>query len=134
MDVLWLRNPFPNLVTDESLDLQIPVQRSNNKTIALFDEWYGERVNSIGMKEQDVLFSLMRKGAFKRLGLRERLRRHQRFMQIVAGVLKLKSSISSRFFTIGRSLKVHLTEIHRNFDGPITQRVRIHGTDDERNT
>ncbi|KAI3800053.1 hypothetical protein L1987_35360 [Smallanthus sonchifolius] len=92
MDVLWLRNPFPQLTEDESMDLQISVDhfngdqwsdnnpintgfymiRSNNKTIALYDEWYGEKDNSAGKKEQDVLFDLMQKGAFKRLDLRVR--------------------------------------------------------------
>ncbi|XP_024983178.1 uncharacterized protein At1g28695-like [Cynara cardunculus var. scolymus] len=91
MDVLWLRNPFPRL-TNESLDLQISVDnfngdqwsdnnpintgfymiRSNEKTIALYDEWYDEKDRSPGKKEQDVLFDLMRKGAFKRLGLQVR--------------------------------------------------------------
>ncbi|KAK1409240.1 hypothetical protein QVD17_35766 [Tagetes erecta] len=92
MDVLWLRDPFPQLTQGENLDLQISVDRfngdqwddnhpintgfymikSNNKTIALFDEWYGEKNKSVGMKEQDVLFNMMRNGAFKRLDLRVR--------------------------------------------------------------
>ncbi|KVI10032.1 Nucleotide-diphospho-sugar transferase, partial [Cynara cardunculus var. scolymus] len=46
--------------------------RSNEKTIALYDEWYDEKDRSPGKKEQDVLFDLMRKGAFKRLGLQVR--------------------------------------------------------------
>ncbi|KAI3748940.1 hypothetical protein L6452_12390 [Arctium lappa] len=91
MDVLWLRNPFLRLM-NESLDLQISVDnfngdqwsdnnpintgfymiRSNEKTIALYDEWYDEKDRSPGKKEQDVLFDLMRKGAFKRLGLEVR--------------------------------------------------------------
>ncbi|KAI3720894.1 hypothetical protein L2E82_31892 [Cichorium intybus] len=91
MDVLWLRNPFPRL-EDESLDLQISVDkfngdqwsehhrintgfymiRSNNKTIALYNEWYGGKDSSVGKKEQDVLLELMRGGAFERLGLRVR--------------------------------------------------------------
>ncbi|XP_076909785.1 uncharacterized protein At1g28695-like [Bidens hawaiensis] len=92
MDILWLRNPFPQLMIDETLDLQISLDRfngdqwshnnpintgfymirSNNKTIALYDEWYQEKDNSEGKKEQDALYDLMRKGAFKRLGLRVR--------------------------------------------------------------
>ncbi|KAI3808927.1 hypothetical protein L1987_24890 [Smallanthus sonchifolius] len=91
-DVLWLGNPFPRLTLNETIDLQISVDRfdgnqwsqtnpintgfymikSNNKTIALFDEWYGQRINSTGKKEQDVLFELMQKGAFNRLRLRVR--------------------------------------------------------------
>ncbi|KAJ0746976.1 putative nucleotide-diphospho-sugar transferase [Helianthus annuus] len=43
--------------------------KSNNKTITLFNEWYARRDNSTGMKEQDVLVELMKKGAFKRLGI-----------------------------------------------------------------
>lgn len=47
--------------------------RSNNKTIALYDELYGEKDNSVvGKKEQDVLLDLMRRGEFERLGLRVR--------------------------------------------------------------
>ncbi|KAM0023680.1 putative nucleotide-diphospho-sugar transferase [Helianthus debilis subsp. tardiflorus] len=92
MDILWLRNPFPQLTIDKSLDLQISVDRfngdqwsdnnpintgfymirSNNNTIALYDEWYAEKDKSAGKKEQDVLFDLMRNGAFTRLGLRVR--------------------------------------------------------------
>ncbi|KAL4576017.1 hypothetical protein LXL04_012105 [Taraxacum kok-saghyz] len=91
-DVLWLRNPFPKLTLNDSVDLQISVDqfngnqwseknpintgfymiRSNNKTIALFDKWYGKRNNSHGKKEQDVLIDLMKKGTFRRLGLRVR--------------------------------------------------------------
>ncbi|KAM7499484.1 hypothetical protein LguiA_023898 [Lonicera macranthoides] len=89
-DVIWLRNPFTRLNQSESVDLQIstdqfqgdqwselnPINtgfymiRSNNKTIALFNEWYSKKDNSTGMKEQDVLLMLMRKGLFRSLGLR----------------------------------------------------------------
>lgn len=92
MDILWLRDPFPKLTKDESLDLQISVDKfngdqssddnpintgfymikSNNKTIALYDEWYGQKDNSTGKKEQDVLFDLMREGTFKTLGMQVR--------------------------------------------------------------
>lgn len=44
--------------------------RSNNRTIDLFSKWYGMKDNSTGMKEQDVLLELMRKGIFKHLGMR----------------------------------------------------------------
>lgn len=44
--------------------------RSNNRTIDLFRKWYGMKDNSTGMKEQDVLLELMRKGIFKQLGMR----------------------------------------------------------------
>ncbi|KAI3808941.1 hypothetical protein L1987_24904 [Smallanthus sonchifolius] len=92
-DVLWLRNPFPRLtLLNETIDLQISVDKfngnqwsqrnmintgfymikSNNKTIALFDKWYGQRNNSTGKKEQDVLVELMWKRVFKRLRLRVR--------------------------------------------------------------
>lgn len=89
-DVLWLRDPFPRLNLNENIDLQISVDKfngnqwsekdqlintgfymikSNSKTVTLFDEWYARKDNSNGMKEQDVLLELMKKGAFKRLGL-----------------------------------------------------------------
>ncbi|KAK1419544.1 hypothetical protein QVD17_28719 [Tagetes erecta] len=92
-DILWLRNPFPLLNLNDDIDLQISVDefngdqwsekdqlintgfymiKSNKKAIALFDEWYAHKDNSTGMKEQDVLLELMRKGAFKRLGVRVR--------------------------------------------------------------
>ncbi|URE02737.1 hypothetical protein MUK42_02943 [Musa troglodytarum] len=73
MDVMWLRNPFSQLYRDGE-DLQMssdffygnPFDNSNfntgfyfvtanNKTVALFDEWYARRNNSKGMKDQDVL-------------------------------------------------------------------------------
>ncbi|XP_071738610.1 uncharacterized protein At1g28695-like [Rutidosis leptorrhynchoides] len=92
MDILWLRDPFPKLLTDESFDLQISVDKfngdhssennpintgfymikSNNKTIALYDEWYAQKENSKGKKEQDVLYGLMREGTFKKLGMKVR--------------------------------------------------------------
>ncbi|GMP23786.1 hypothetical protein CsSME_00001258 [Camellia sinensis var. sinensis] len=91
-DVIWLRNPFPRLNPNETIDLQISTDvfygdewsesnkintgfymiRSNNKTIALFDNWYAKKDNSTGMKEQDVLEMLMHEGVFKGLGLRVR--------------------------------------------------------------
>ncbi|EEF51648.1 uncharacterized protein At1g28695 [Ricinus communis] len=91
-DVMWLRNPFPKLVLDGSVDFQIstdkfnrdewseanPINtgfymiRSNNKTIELFDSWYARKDRSVGQKEQDVLDSMMRQGVFRNLGLRVR--------------------------------------------------------------
>ncbi|KAL0401044.1 UNVERIFIED_CONTAM: hypothetical protein Slati_4134300 [Sesamum latifolium] len=88
-DVLWLRNPFPYLSRNKTLDLQIstdkfngkewsesnPINtgfymiRSNNKTVALFDKWYALKDTTPGKKEQDVLFDLMRQGLFRQLGL-----------------------------------------------------------------
>ncbi|KAK1399703.1 Nucleotide-diphospho-sugar transferase [Heracleum sosnowskyi] len=89
-DVLWLRNPFPKLIVNGSIDLQISTDkfngdpwseqnlintgfymvRSNNKTIALFDSWYAQKNNSRGLKEQDVLLNLMHQGLFHNLGLK----------------------------------------------------------------
>ncbi|EEF35871.1 uncharacterized protein At1g28695 isoform X2 [Ricinus communis] len=91
-DVMWLRNPFPRLSKNESVDLQISTDwfngdplseknlintgfyyvKSNNKTIALFENWYSRKDNSTGKKEQDVLFDLMREGTFRRLELNAR--------------------------------------------------------------
>ncbi|KAF5744258.1 hypothetical protein HS088_TW08G00858 [Tripterygium wilfordii] len=89
-DVMWLRNPFPRLSKNGTDDLQISTDvffgnniddgkqlintgfyfmRSNNKTIALLDKWYGMKDNSTGKKEQDVLLDLLRGGFFKQLGL-----------------------------------------------------------------
>ncbi|URE02470.1 hypothetical protein MUK42_03014 [Musa troglodytarum] len=88
MDVTWLRNPFSQLYRDGE-DLQMssdlyygnPFDNSNfntgfyfvtanNKTAALFDEWYARRNNSKGMKDQDVLQKMKKEGAFTRLGLK----------------------------------------------------------------
>lgn len=92
-DVIWLRNPFPKLILNETIDFQISTDkfngdqwsdhdqlintgfymiRSNNKTIALFDSWYAMKDSSNGLKEQDVLLLLVREGLFKQLGLRVR--------------------------------------------------------------
>ncbi|KAB2596557.1 hypothetical protein D8674_032007 [Pyrus ussuriensis x Pyrus communis] len=90
IDVMWLRNPFPRLNSfNESMDLQIsadkfngdqwsesnPINtgfymvRSNNRTISLFEKWYDRKNNSTGVKEQDVLDSMMHEGVFRELGL-----------------------------------------------------------------
>ncbi|XP_011093502.1 uncharacterized protein At1g28695-like [Sesamum indicum] len=92
-DVLWLRNPFTRLSTNQTLDLQIstdsfngnstsednPINtgfyfiRSNEKTATLFRRWYGMRTNSTGLKEQDVLQNMIRdKGVIGELGLNVR--------------------------------------------------------------
>ncbi|KAK9274207.1 hypothetical protein L1049_019021 [Liquidambar formosana] len=89
-DVMWLRNPFARLSTSKRDDLQISVDRfngdprsernpintgffyirSNNRTISLFDKWYGRKNESAGMKEQDVLGRLIQEGVFTQLGLK----------------------------------------------------------------
>lgn len=90
-DILWLRNPFPRLGTNETEDLLISDDssdspyaelllntgfyyiRSNNKTISLFEKWQSMKDNSTGMKEQDVLISLRSKGVFGQLGVNMRI-------------------------------------------------------------
>ncbi|RWW39303.1 hypothetical protein BHE74_00055380 [Ensete ventricosum] len=70
---MWLRNPFSQLYRGgEDLEMSSdcyyrnPFDNSyfntgfyfvtaNNKTVALFNEWYTWRNHSIGMKDQDVL-------------------------------------------------------------------------------
>lgn len=89
-DVIWLRNPFTKLASNETVDIQISTDafngdsssernsintgfyliRSNNKTIALFQKWYDARKNSTGMKEQDVLKNLVRLGVLRQLGIK----------------------------------------------------------------
>ncbi|XP_059642496.1 uncharacterized protein At1g28695-like [Cornus florida] len=91
-DVMWLRNPFGRLSKNESEDIQISTDdfngdpwseynyintgfyyvRSNNRTISLFQTWYDMKDNSTGIKEQDVLVSLIYKGVFRQLGLKVR--------------------------------------------------------------
>ncbi|KAI4354651.1 hypothetical protein L6164_003498 [Bauhinia variegata] len=91
-DVMWLRNPFEKLSSNETEDIQIstdkylhnpwseknPINtgfyfvRSNNKTISLFETWYGKKNSTAGQKEQDVLQDLIRDGIFGQLGLKVR--------------------------------------------------------------
>ncbi|XP_065873536.1 uncharacterized protein At1g28695-like [Euphorbia lathyris] len=88
-DVMWLRNPFPRLIENGNVDLQISTDkfngnewskgnrintgfymiRSNNKTISLFESWYGKKDSSLGLKEQDVLQNMLREGVFRQLGV-----------------------------------------------------------------
>jgi hypothetical protein len=100
MDVMWLRNPFPKLDRGEGEDFLISSDKfngvahdyagnelntgfffvaSNDRTVALFDEWHAARRGSAGMKEQDVLNRMKRRGAFRRLGLRVRVLDTARF-------------------------------------------------------
>ncbi|KAE9465076.1 hypothetical protein C3L33_03009, partial [Rhododendron williamsianum] len=89
IDVLWFRNPFFILSSNEKIDFQISTDRfrgpksnrintgfymirSNNKTISLFDNWYAKKDDSVRMKEQDVLEMLMNNGLFGDLGLNVR--------------------------------------------------------------
>ncbi|PUZ37184.1 hypothetical protein GQ55_9G098300 [Panicum hallii var. hallii] len=100
MDVMWLRNPFPKLDVGDGEDLLISSDKfngeardyvgnelntgfffvaSNARTAALFDEWHAARRASPGMKEQDVLNRMKRRGAFRRLGVRARVLETARF-------------------------------------------------------
>lgn len=89
-DILWLRNPISRLRKNENRDFQISTDlfngnasseenlintgfyfiRSNDKTISLFEKWYGMRDNSTGLKEQDVLANMVRGGVLNELGLK----------------------------------------------------------------
>ncbi|KAL3516810.1 hypothetical protein ACH5RR_023712 [Cinchona calisaya] len=91
-DVIWLRNPFPRLRFNETDDFQISTDKfngnpwsetnlintgfyhikANKKTISLFQLWYDTRLNSTGLKEQDVLAILIEKGVSTQLGLKMR--------------------------------------------------------------
>ncbi|PWZ20580.1 Uncharacterized protein Zm00014a_037262 [Zea mays] len=100
MDVMWLRNPFPKLDRGEGEDLLISADKfngmphdyagnelntgfffvvSNDRTVALFDEWHAARQVSAGMKEQDVLNRMKRRGAFRRLRVGARVLDTARF-------------------------------------------------------
>nr|CAB3498325.1 unnamed protein product [Digitaria exilis] len=100
MDVMWLRNPFPKLELGDGEDLLISSDKfngaandyignelnagffyvaSNNRTVALFGEWHAARRVSPGMKEQDVLNQMKRRGALRRLGVRTRVLDTARF-------------------------------------------------------
>uniref|UniRef100_A0ACD6A8U1 Uncharacterized protein n=1 Tax=Avena sativa TaxID=4498 RepID=A0ACD6A8U1_AVESA len=100
LDVIWLKNPFPSLNRTREEDLLISSDRFNgwpddylgnelntgfffvatsNRTVALFDEWHGARGQSAGMKEQDVLNQMKRRGSFGRLGVRARVLDTARF-------------------------------------------------------
>lgn len=89
---MWLRNPFTRLSKNVTEDLQISTDmyngdpwskenllntgfyfvRSNNKTVSLFETWYGRKDNSTGKKEQDVLLDLIRGGIIEELEIRVR--------------------------------------------------------------
>ncbi|KAL6977591.1 hypothetical protein U1Q18_026383 [Sarracenia purpurea var. burkii] len=89
---MWLRNPFSRLSPDETIDLQIGTDafngnewsdanaintgfymiRSNGRTTAMFDAWYGKKDGSVGKKEQDVLQEFIHEPGFRDLGLRVR--------------------------------------------------------------
>ncbi|KAL2323284.1 hypothetical protein Fmac_027663 [Flemingia macrophylla] len=91
-DVIWLRNPFIRLNNNKAEDLQIstdtylgdpwskmnPINtgfyfvKSNNKTISLFETWYGQKDNAKGKKEQDVLLDLISGGIIEHLKIRVR--------------------------------------------------------------
>ena len=90
-DVIWLRNPFTILTTNETQELDIQLStdfyngdstsvsnpintgfyfvKSNNKTIRLFEKWYEYKDNATGLKEQDVLQNMTWKGVLGDLGL-----------------------------------------------------------------
>lgn len=97
---MWLRNPFPKLDRRANEDFLISCDKfnrqpqdyagnelntgfffvaSNNRTVALFDEWHAARNASAGMKEQDVLNQMVRRGAFQRLGVGARVLDTARF-------------------------------------------------------
>ncbi|XP_021867440.1 uncharacterized protein At1g28695 [Spinacia oleracea] len=93
-DVIWLRNPFKVLTTNETRDFDIqfstdgfngnpfstrnPINtgfyfvKSNNKTIELFEKWYGLKDNSTGLKEQDVLQRMIWQGVLTNMGIKSR--------------------------------------------------------------
>nr|XP_004307760.2 PREDICTED: uncharacterized protein At1g28695-like [Fragaria vesca subsp. vesca] len=129
-DVMWLRNPFPRLNYNQSidsLDLQIstdkfngdqwskdnPINsgfymiRSNNRTISLFDKWYARKNESAGLKEQDVLNNMIREGVFKELGLRVRF---------------LDTLYFSGFCEVSRDFKA-VTTVHANCCRTISAKV-----------
>ncbi|TVU45240.1 hypothetical protein EJB05_04718, partial [Eragrostis curvula] len=100
IDVMWLRNPFPKLDRRADEDFLISCDKFNraphdyagnelntgfffaaasNRTAALFDVWHAARSASAGMKEQDVLNRMARRGAFVPLGVRARVLDTARF-------------------------------------------------------
>ncbi|GAB2269777.1 hypothetical protein Dimus_004696 [Dionaea muscipula] len=88
-DVMWLRNPFKVLINEAAADIQFSTDRyngnpkselnplntgfyyvrSNNRTVALFEKWYGQKDSSRGHKEQDVLQNLVRSGSLRELNI-----------------------------------------------------------------
>ncbi|KAJ8464594.1 hypothetical protein OPV22_027146 [Ensete ventricosum] len=91
VDDIWSRNLFTKL-NQEGEDLQMssyvyngrPFDGSdffntsfyfvtpNNKTTALFDEWYASKHNFTHMNDQEELLKMKRAGVFRRLGLKVR--------------------------------------------------------------
>nr|GMD10472.1 Nucleotide-diphospho-sugar transferase protein [Ipomoea batatas] len=127
-DVLWLRNPFPRLSDlNETLDLQIstdmfngnersesnPINtgfymvRSNKRTMALFNSWYGMKNSSNGKKEQDVLNQLISQGVLSELGLKVKF---------------LNTQFFSGFCQVSRDVKSVVT-VHANCCRTITAKL-----------
>lgn len=91
VDVMWLRNPVRKLRENNNDDILISCDkfgtdrwcryhlintgfyyaRSNNNTISLFQKWYNARNDTkyVGMKEQDVLQSMIRDGGLAYMGI-----------------------------------------------------------------
>ncbi|KAI4324888.1 hypothetical protein MLD38_030332 [Melastoma candidum] len=100
-DVLWLRDPFPKFDPNPRVDFQISADRfkgnpwsvknpinagfymvrSNNRTVALFQEWHNQRNRTVGtsLHEQDMLVQMLRGGVFGRLGVKFRILDTTRF-------------------------------------------------------
>lgn len=92
---MWLRDPFPKFDPNPDVDFQIsadrfngdpwsednPVNagfymvRSNNRTVALFEEWVSRRNRTVGTRlhEQDILEQMLQEGAFRRLWVKVRI-------------------------------------------------------------
>ena len=86
---MWLRNPYPRLSQNGTIDLEISTDvfngdegsegntmntgfymiRSNNKTISLFDAWYAQKDNSTGLNDQRVLGNMVSGGVLRDIGL-----------------------------------------------------------------
>nr|GMC96608.1 putative nucleotide-diphospho-sugar transferase [Ipomoea batatas] len=162
-DVLWLRNPFPRLSDlNETLDLQIstdlfngddwsklnPINtgfymvQSNNRTISLFNSWYGLKNSSNGKKEQDVLNELISQGALVELGLKVKFLDTQFFSGFCQDSTDVKSVVTVHANcckTITAKLADLTAVIHdwqrfKSFSGDANQTAAFHWSPHDRCT
>ncbi|GAB4840732.1 hypothetical protein Ancab_021495 [Ancistrocladus abbreviatus] len=90
-DVMWLRNPFTMLNTNQTQSVNIqfstdaflgnPTSKYNPINTRFYHKWYGLKDNSTGLKEQDVLQNLTRKGVLRELNMTARFLETRHFSE-----------------------------------------------------
>lgn len=126
---MWLRDPFSKLTLNQE-DMQIscrtyngkpsdelnPIDTgfyfviSNNKTTALFDEWYASRNNSKAVKEQDMLETMKNNGVFRKLSMKVKFLDTVYFTSLCQGSKDVEEAITVNSNCCG-SMKAKLTDL-----------------------